>query len=116
MKEDMKQIIFYILLMGLIGCSTNNQKNRTVEKESEEKLEIETSKKKLDYREIVLSENTLDTFLIPFPETNMLMRLRNYYKPYQVEVSIGQQDGPDFTYIRILEDDKKPIAYLNFDP
>src|SRR5690554_4339175 len=104
MKEDMKQIIFYILLMGLISCSTNNQKNRTVEKESEEKLEIETSKKipKLDYREIVLSENALDTFLIPFPETNMLMRLMNYYKPYQVEVSIGQQDGPDFTYIRIL--------------
>ena len=115
--KDMKQIVFYIFLIGLISCSTNSQDKKVTDNEPIEKSEIETiiSEQAPDYREIVLSENTLDTFSIPFPEKNMLMPLRNYYKPYWVEANIGQQDGPDFTYIDILKDDDNPIAYLNFD-
>lgn len=45
----------------------------------------------------------------------MLMPLRNYYKPYLVEAGIGEQDGPNFTYIGILKDNHDPIAYLNFN-
>jgi hypothetical protein len=116
-KKDMRQIISYILLIGLISCSANSQEKKLVDKELTEKpvIETTTSEQAPDYREIVLSENKLDTFSIPFPEKNMLIPLKNYYKPYWVESNIGHQDGPDFTYIDIARDDKNPIAYLNFD-
>ncbi|WBL45036.1 hypothetical protein PBT90_10110 [Algoriphagus halophytocola] len=114
----MKQILFYIFLIGLISCSTNSQDKKVVDKKPTEQSQIETKiiRQTKNYREIVISENWLDTFSIPFPEKNMLMLLRNYYEPYWVEANIGQQDGPDFTYIDILKDDDNPIAYLNFDP
>ncbi len=113
----MKQIILYIFLIGLISCSNNSQEKKAVDKETENKQETKTTltESKLDYREILLSENKLDSFSIPFPEKNMLIPLRNYYKPYWVEANIGQQDGPDFTYIDILKDDDNPIANLYFD-
>lgn len=113
----MRQILSYIFLIGLISCSTNNQEKKVVDKESTEKsvTETKTNEQTPDYREIVLSENKIDTFPIPFPEKNMLMPLKDYYEPYWVEANIGQQDGPDFTYIDIARDDNNPIAYLNFD-
>jgi len=112
----MRKILSYIFLIGLISCSSYSQEKGVVDKNSTEKLVIETtSEQDQDYREIVLSENKLDTFLIPFSEVNMLTTLRNYYEPYRVEANIGQQDGPDFTYINIVRDDKNPIVYLDFD-
>ena len=113
----MRQILFYILLIGLISCSEDSQEKQAVNLKPKESLDIQKTenKPKLEYQKIMLSENSLDTFSIPFPETNMLTALRGYYKPYWVEVNIGQQDGPDFTYIDILKDDDNPVAYINFD-
>ncbi|WP_339923133.1 hypothetical protein [uncultured Cyclobacterium sp.] len=117
-KKDMKLILLYIFLIGLISCSTNSQDKKVVGKKPTEESQIETKTvgQTNNYREIVISENSLDTFSIPFPEKNMLMPLKSYYEPYWVEANIGQQDGPDFTYIDILKDDDNPIAYLNFAP
>lgn len=114
----MRLILIYVLLIGLSSCSTGSQESNVVGKQTVELSETEmtTSEQKTDYRKLVLSENTLDTFSIPFPEKNMLSKLRNYYGLYKVRTMIGQQDGPDFTYIDISEEDNSPIAYLKFDP
>jgi hypothetical protein len=114
----MKQIRFYILFIGIISCSTNYQDKKEIDKKTTEEHQVETKifAQKIEHREILISENTLDTFSIPFPEKNMLMQLKKYYAPYWVKANIGQKDGPDFTYIDILKDDNSPIAYLNFNP
>ena len=103
--------------MGLISCSTNNQEKKIIDKGTVNEPEVVTNsiKAKPSYRKIVLSENSLDTFSIPFPEKNMLTSLKNYYEPYWVESNVGQQDGPDYRYIDIVRDDENPIAYLNFE-
>ncbi|MBJ2175882.1 hypothetical protein JBL43_16630 [Aureibaculum sp. A20] len=103
--------------MGLISCSTHNQEKKIIDMESLNEPVVVTNsiKVKPNYRKIVLSENSLDTFSIPFPEKNMLDSLRSYYEPYLVEYNVGQQDGPDYRYIDISREDKNPIAYLNFE-
>lgn len=113
----MKQILFFILLIGLINCSSKDQENKVSNRTTENKSETLTtsSEPKPNYREILLLENKLDTFLIPFPEKDMLPTLKKYYAPYLVERNIGQQDGPDFTYIDILRNDENPITYIHFD-
>lgn len=113
----MRQILFYIFLIGLTSCWTNSQGKKIIGQGTvnESENEASTNESKSDYLEIVLSENALDTFLIPFPEKDMLMSLKNFYGPYWVEANIGQQDGPDFTYIEIKRDDNNPVAYLDFD-
>ena len=113
----MKQILFFIFLFGLISCSPNSQEKKVVDKESTDESVPETTsiEQTRDYREIILSENKIDIFSIPFPEKNVLRELKDYYEPYWVEANIGQQDGPDFTYFEIARDDENPIAYFDFD-
>lgn len=112
----MIKTIFYLLLIGLISCSTNSQEKQVVNQETQGESENKTtlSESIPNYREVILSENALDTFSIPFAEREMLMPLREYYKPYLVDIKIGQQDGPDFTYIDILKNDGKSVAFLKF--
>jgi hypothetical protein len=103
LKNVMKQILFFIFLFGLISCSPNSQEKKVVDKESTDESVPETTsiEQTRDYREIILSENKIDIFSIPFPEKNVLRELKDYYEPYWVEANIGQQDGPDFTYFEI---------------
>ena len=117
LKNVMKQILFFIFLFGLISCSPNSQEKKVVDKESTDESVPETTsiEQTRDYREIILSENKIDIFSIPFPEKNVLRELKDYYEPYWVEANIGQQDGPDFTYFEIARDDENPIAYFDFD-
>jgi len=65
----MKQILFYIVSIGLISCSSKGQEKKVSDRKTENKSDTITtlSELKPDYREILLFENKLDTFLIPFP-------------------------------------------------
>jgi hypothetical protein len=117
MQKDMKLILFYILSIGLISCSSKGQEKKVSDLKTENKSDTITTSSELkpDYREILLFENKLDTFLIPFPEKDMLPTLKKYYAPYLVKRNIGQQDGPDYSYIDIARNDEDPITYINFD-
>lgn len=113
----MKTYIYILTVIGLLTSCSNKQSDnkQTQSADSSAVQEIELKPDKIDYPEIVLRENSIDSFSIPFPEKEMLKELRNFYKPYWVERNIGQQDGPDFEYIDILRLDT-PIVYFMFDP
>ncbi|WP_299797167.1 hypothetical protein [uncultured Maribacter sp.] len=115
----MKIILYVTVIIGILtSCSEQkSDKNKSIESKKEEPISTDISKetvKQQNYRQIKLKENSIDSFALPFPEENMLLPLRNYYKPYWVEANIGQQDGPDFMYIDILKYDT-PLVYFNFD-
>ena len=101
----MRYILFYIFQISLWSCSEGTKVKELVVKESIEEPQVQsrTVEETRNYRELVIYENRLDSFAIPFAEKSMLIPLRNYYEPYLVGMNIGQQDGPDFTYIDILK-------------
>ena len=118
----MRQIIFFLSIVGFLSCSTEKQKEDSnvtnqnhepniVVKEDEKETKTESP----IYSEIVLKENQIDSFSIPFHKKNMLRTLRKHYDPYWVEANIGQQDGPDFIYIDVLRDDNNPVVYFIFN-
>ena len=113
----MKRLLIYILLIGQISCSTDGPDKNTTDQEIiiDAATEINPIEARTDYREIVLSEHTLDTFSIPFPEMSMLEPLKNHFQPYSVEAKTGQQDGTDYPYIDIAKDNNATVTYLNFD-
>lgn len=108
----MKQILTSLLFIGLVGHTAIGQVKKKTDKESEK---VTSFQKNLANRDIVLFEQQLDSFALPFEEKNMLNALRTYYKSYRVELNTGQQDGPNFTYFSILKGDNVPLAYLSFN-
>ena len=120
--KKMRKIIFCLLIIGLISCRENkvnkDNSNKNIPQNSntdEKQIEELKEKRKITYQQIVLSENKIDTFSIPFQEKDMLMDLKSYYKSYNVEIKIGQQDGPDFPYIDIVKNDGNSVAFFSFD-
>jgi len=118
----MKKIIFCLLVIGIIGCKenqvsqTNSNEDISIKSNTDENQTKESIKeRKIANQKIVLSENKIDTFAIPFQKKYMLLDLKNYYKSYNVEAKIGQQDGPDFAYIDILKNDGNSVAFFSFD-
>lgn len=71
--------------------------------------------KDLFYPKIILKENNLDTFSIPFRQENILSSLQKHYNPYSVIETEGESDGTIFTCIAISKNELFPSVYLNFD-
>ncbi len=118
----MRKVIIYLSVIGLISCHENKAKKDSSNKEilkksntDEKQIEELKEQQKITYQQIVLSENKIDTFSIPFQEKDMLMNLKSYYRSYNVEAKIGQQDGPDFPYIDIVKNNGNSVAFFNFD-
>ncbi len=68
-----------------------------------------------DQPEIVLREDSIDKFSLPFPEKKMFNELALFYKRFVVKEEIGMQDGPDFPLIS-LYDNNNEVLFFKFDP
>ena len=117
-SKKMKKIIICLLAIGIIGCKenqvsqTNSNEDISIKSNTDEN---QMKEQKIANQKIVLSENKIDTFPIPFQEKDMFLDLKSYYNSYKVEAKIGQQDGPDFPYIDILKNDGNSVALFSFD-
>ena len=112
----MKPIIYLLVITGLLlSCSKKKSERKDLELDTNAVIkEKQPEETVLNYREIVLYENSLDSFTLPFPERSMLLPLRQYYNSYSVEAKIGEQDGPDFVYFEILRSES-PVIFLSFN-
>ncbi|WP_271785027.1 DUF1131 family protein [Aquimarina algiphila] len=118
----MRKLIICLLVVGNISCGNNRVYKDNAEKNTSSKTDIEkelTEKpikvRKTNDQRIVIFENRIDTFPIPFQEKDILMGLKSYYKSYNVEAKIGQQDGPNFPYIDIVKNDGNSVMFFSFD-
>jgi len=118
----MRKVIICVLVIGLISChdnwvgQTSSNENTLVKHNTDKKQKKESKKEqKTTNQKIILSENKIDTFAIPFQEKDMLIDLENYYTSYNVETKIGQQDGPDYLYIDLMKKDDNSVAHFTFD-
>lgn len=115
----MKPLLILIILVTLVSCS-NAEKEKTDGSQTTQipnysKINNELAdQKQTVFPEIVLRENSIDTFSLPFPEKEMLPLLKHFYKSYKIERKIGHQDGPDYEFIDISRKGKS-ILFFNFD-
>jgi len=68
-----------------------------------------------DQPEIVLREDSIDKFSLPFLEKKMFNELALFYKRFVVKEEIGMQDGPGFPLIS-LYDNNNEVLFFKFDP
>jgi len=63
---------------------------------------------------MILYESSLGKIEMPIGLDLFLSKLQKNYS-YQVSKEIGQQDGPNYPYIKIENKDKTPLIYINYD-
>lgn len=68
-----------------------------------------------DLSEIVLREDSIDKFSLPFPEKKMFNEQALFYERFVVKEEIGMQDGPDFPSISFY-DNNNEVLFFKFDP
>lgn len=111
--------IYKSLILGFILISCGEEQKKNTQSASKNDLEPIIISNAVDTNgdgneRITIYENRINEILLPFPHQEMLEKLKQSFRPFEIVKEMGQQDGPDFPLYSIKNGETE-ICFFSMD-